>query len=253
MATGLLILITGAATRLAQFLASDEKTYEAQITFGCVSDSYDAEGQVKQTMAMMPAAADVMAALDQFRGRFLQVPPPISAKKVDGIRAYKLARKRIAVELKPVEVEVSRLVAHEFHENQLTVSITCSAGTYIRSLAHDLGQLLGCGALLRSLRRTAVGMYDVREAKTLDQLAELASAGRLADAIVPTRCLLQHIPADYVDMQTEACIRFGRDFRTSPFVVPRGAPLVRALSGSGELIAIGELRVPNIYHPSTVL
>jgi tRNA pseudouridine55 synthase len=253
MATGLLILITGTATRLAQYFGKEQKTYDAKIRFGCLSDTYDAEGQITETGSAIPTADEIFAALERFRGRFLQVPPPVSAKKIGGVPAYKLARKQMPVDLKPAEVEVSSLMADWFSDGQLTVSVTCSAGTYIRSIAHDLGQLLGCGALLTSLRRTAVGEYHVSQAKTLEQLTELAAAGHLADAMVPTRSLLQKFPAVYFDAQAEASIRFGRDFRTSPFVVPPGAPFVRALSHSGELIAIGELRIPNIYHPGTVL
>ncbi len=136
---------------------------------------------------------------------------------------------------------------------KVVIRVTCSAGAYIRSLAHDLGQRLGCGALLSSLRRTQVGEFTLEQARTLDDLAELAAAGRLADAVIPSARLLTRFPAEYFDLSVEAQIRQGRDFRTSPFVVHPGAPFVRALSYSGELIAIGELRIPNLYHPGTVL
>ena len=254
MATGLLVLITGTATRLAQFFDKSEKTYFAEITFGLVSDTFDAAGKVQPIEnAAPPDPAAVYAALEQFRGRFLQSPPPVSAKKIGGVAAYKLARKQIAVELKPVEVEITKLRVESLNLNTLTLEVTCSAGTYIRSLAHDLGQHLACGAVLSSLRRTQAGEFTLEQAWTLDQLAELAAAGNLSQALIPSARLLPQFPAEYVDPSTEAQIRQGRDFRTSPFVVRPGAPFVKVLSYSGELIAIGELRLPNIYHPNIVL
>jgi tRNA pseudouridine55 synthase len=254
MATGLLVLITGTATRLAQFFEKAEKTYVVEITFGKTSDTFDAEGQVTETGVPAPSdPVQIHSALDQFRGRFLQTPPPVSAKKIGGVPAYKLARKQIAVELKPVEVEIKELRFESLSGEKLELTIVCSAGTYMRSLAHDLGQRLGCGAVLSNLRRLRVGEFHVDQAKTIEEITALAEEGRLPEALIPSGRLLTQFPAEYVDFSVEAQIRQGRDFRTSPFVVGPGAPFVRALSRSGELIAIGELVVPNVYHPSTVL
>ena len=253
MATGLLVLMTGTATRLAQFFVKTDKTYVAEITFGVISDTFDAEGQLTATGVQRPAEEVIYAALERFRGRFLQTPPAVSAKKVNGVPAYKLARKQVPVELPPVEVEVKELRVESLAEDKLVVVVTCSAGTYLRSIAHDLGQQLGCGALLSGLRRTGVGEFQVEEARTVEKLAELAAAGRLVEAVLPAARLLTQFPAECFDLSTETQIRQGRDFRTSPFVVRPGAPFVRALSLSGELIAIGELKMPNVYHPSTVL
>jgi tRNA pseudouridine55 synthase len=254
MATGLLALLTGPATRLAQFFSKAEKTYLASITFGLVSDSYDADGAVTVTGLLPPRDPTVtVAALDCFRGRFLQTPPPISAKKISGVPAYKLARKRIPVELAPVEVEVSRLEVTSISATAIEILATCSAGTYLRSIAHELGQQLGCGAILSVLRRLRVGEFTVDQAYTLDQLNALATEDRLAHAVIPAGQLLTQMPAEYFDSSAEAHIRQGRDFRTSPFTVPPGAPHVRALSQSGDLIAVGELKMPNFYHPSAVL
>lgn len=253
MATGLLALITGTATRLARFLDGEDKTYVAEIAFGQISDTYDAEGEVRDTGVAAPEHADlILAALNSFRGPFLQTPPPVSAKKINGVAAYKLARKKIEVELTPVEVDVKSLDVLFLGGSKLEIAVQCTAGTYIRGIAHDLGRLLGCGALLSKLRRTAIGPFAVEQAYTLDALADLASAGRLAEAVIPSRRLLPEIPSEYFDASVEARIRQGRDFRTSPFVVRPGAPHVKALSHSGELIAIGDLKMPNIYHPGTV-
>jgi len=252
MATGLLVLVTGTATRLAQFYGNSEKTYLAEITLGVSSDTYDAEGEIVESGQPVPAPETVVAALNEFRGRFLQTPPPVSAKKIAGVPAYKLARKHLPVELQPVEVEVKQLDVLHAAANKLSVLVTCAAGTYIRSIAHDLGQRLGCGALLSCLRRTRAGEYSVEQARTLDHLAALASEQRLAEALIPIAALLPRIPSEHFDLLIETQIRQGRDFRTSPFIVPPGAPLVKALSRTGDLIAIGELKIPNLYHPTTV-
>ena len=253
IATGLLALVTGNATRLAQFFGEQDKTYVAEITLGLVSDTYDTEGQLIETGVPVPAQDVITRALDRFRGRFLQAPPPVSAKKIHGVPAYKLARRQIAVELAPVEIEVKRLDIKKIAGGLVVIDVTCSSGAYLRSIAHDLGQVLGCGAVLSALRRTHIGEFTIDQAKTVDELRELASHGRLAEAVIPSARLLPQFPSEYVDPATEAHIRQGREFRTSPFVVPRGAPYVKALSRSGDLIAIGELRLPNVYHPMTVL
>jgi len=254
MATGLLILVTGNATRLAQFFNKDEKTYEASILFGSTSDTYDAEGEVVATGVPPPSdLAVIESALLPFRGHVLQTPPPVSAKKINGVTAYKLARQHIEVELKPVEVHIKEIEIRGFCAGRLDLRVTCSTGTYIRGIAHDLGQALGCGAILTALRRTYVGDYSVSDAFTLARLTELADRGLLDSAVTPTSRMLPAIPSEYFDESVEAQIRQGRDFRTSPFVVPPGAPLVKAVSRKGDLIAIGQLKIPNLYHPGTVL
>jgi tRNA pseudouridine55 synthase len=252
MATGLLVLVTGTATRLAQFYGNSEKTYLAEITLGASSNTYDAEGEVVESGAPIPPPEAILAALNEFRGRFLQTPPPVSAKKIAGVPAYKLARKNLPVDLQPVEVEVKQLDVLNTSYNKVSVRIACAAGTYIRSIAHDLGQRLGCGGLLSCLRRTHAGEYSVDQAKTLDHLAALAAEQRLAEALIPVAAMLPDIPAEHFDFLIETHIRQGRDFRTSPFIVSPGAPLVKALSRSGGLIAIGELKIPNLYHPTAV-
>lgn len=253
MATGLLLIMTGNATRLARFFEKQEKTYEAGIRFGLVSDTYDADGIVQPTGKPLPEPAAIKAALDRFRGSFLQTPPPVSAKKVNGVPAYKLARKQQPVELAPVSVEVKSLVVHEIRPDALSLTATVSAGTYIRSLAHDLGIALGCGAILNSLRRTDCGAFRIGNAHTLDQLEVLASEEQLQHAVLPAADMLPEFPAAYVDAATELQIRQGRDFRTSPFTVTPGASFVKAISSSGELISVGELKFPNVYHPMMVL
>lgn len=254
MATGLLALVHERATRLAQFYSASTKEYEAEITLGKISNTYDAEGVIEETGYPIGFEfSEIDAALAGFRGEFQQIPPPISAKKIQGVPAYKLARKQIEFELKPIQVLVHSLDLLAVDGVRLHVRISCSAGTYIRSIAHDLGRKLGCGALLSALRRTRSGEFHVSQAKNLDELADLAREGRLEEAIQPASLLLQQFPSEYVDQLVEGQIRQGRDFRTSPFVVQSGVRFVKAISHTGDLIAIGEIRLPNLYHPVVVL
>jgi len=253
MATGVLVLAVGTATRLAQFYTHQEKTYEGEIQLGLISDTYDADGEVRSTEAGLPPASAVLAALDRFRGRISQMPPPFSAKKIHGVPAHRLARKKIEVELKPVEVEISSLELLEQAANRLRVRVRCSAGTYIRSLAHDLGHALGCGAILTSLRRVRSGDFEVGASWTIDSLQALAAEGRLGESVTPSSSLLPQFPTTHIDAALEAQIRQGREFRTSPFVVRPGAPYVKAVSYAGDLVAIGQLKFPNVYHPAVVL
>ena len=177
MATGLLVVMTGRATRLAQYLGEGDKTYLAEITFGVVSDTYDSEGLITETGVRAPSDMTLIhRALERFRGRFQQTPPAISAKKVNGVAAYKLARKRIPVDLKPVEVEVKRLEIQSLAPEMIELLVTCSAGTYIRSIAHDLGQQLGCGAVLSKLRRLQSGEFTLEQARTLEESLSLPRA-----------------------------------------------------------------------------
>jgi tRNA pseudouridine55 synthase len=253
MATGLLLIVTGNATRLARFFEKQQKTYEAEITLGLLSDTYDAEGTIIETGRALPSSDAILSAASRFRGRILQTPPPVSAKKVGGVPAYKLARRNEPVELASVPVEISSLVITSICGARIHMTVSCSAGTYIRSLAHDLGDRLECGAILTALRRTASGAFHVDGAYTLDALEDLARDDRLAEALVPGQKLLPEFPPVFVDAATETQIRQGRNFRTSPFSVQTEAPFVKALSLSGELVAIGELQLPHLYHPMLVL
>jgi tRNA pseudouridine55 synthase len=196
---------------------------------------------------------ELEAALDRFRGEFAQTPPPVSAKKIAGKPAYILARKNQPVELNPVNVRVYSLELLRVEGNEAEVRVHCSAGTYLRGIAHEAGQILGCGAHLKTLRRTASGDFKIEAARTLEQLAELAAAGRIGEALIPSAQLLPEFPMELVDSITAGQIRNGRDFRVSPFQTQRGSRYVKAVTPQGELIAIGEARLPHLYHPVLVL
>jgi tRNA pseudouridine55 synthase len=252
-ATGVLPLVLNKATRLARFFTKNDKIYEGAIYFGYSTSTYDAGGEPTSPVRQVsPEPGQLPALLAPFRGTIQQTPPPISAKKIGGTPAYKLARKNVEVALKPVEVTVHSLELLGLDGPRIHVRVHCSAGTYVRSIAHGLGQSLGCGAFLESLRRTQSGDFKIEQARTLAQLEELAAEGRLQEALLPAAELLPEFPSETVDAITTGQIRQGRDFRTSPFRVARGARYVKAISPGGELVAIGEAKLPNVYHPVVV-
>jgi tRNA pseudouridine55 synthase len=247
-------LVIGRATRLAQFFTRNDKTYEGVIHFGYSTDSYDMDGEATSPETPVMLEREALEALfDRFRGPLLQTPPPVSAKKIAGRPAYELARKGQPVDLKAVSVEVYELQVTALEGCEATIRMHCSAGTYVRSIAHDAGQALGCGAFLKSLRRTASGDFKIEQARTLDELAVLAQEERLGEALIPAAQLLPGFPAELVDAITVGQIRNGRDFRVSPFQTREGTRYVKAVTPQGELIAIGEVRLPHMYHPVLVL
>jgi tRNA pseudouridine55 synthase len=157
------------------------------------------------------------------------------------------------VDLKAVLVNIYELEILGMEGCEAAVRVHCSAGTYLRSIAHDAGQALGCGAYLKNLRRIASGDFKIEAARTLEQLGKLAEEGRLAEALVPASQMLPEFPAEMVDAITAGQIRNGRDFRVSPFRPVSGSRFVKALNSEGDLIAIGEARLPHLYHPVLVL
>jgi tRNA pseudouridine55 synthase len=252
-ATGVLPLVIGRATRLAKFYTKNDKMYEGVVHFGYSTDSYDGDGQpTSPELPVAIAAEQLEPILASFRGPLSQMPPAVSAKKIGGRPAYELARKNLPVDLKPVDIEIYALDLLSCEGNEARIHVHCSSGTYIRSIAHDLGQKLGCGAFLKSLRRTMSGDFKIEGARTLPEIEQLSAAGRFAEAVIPAANLLPDFPCVPVDDITVAQIRNGREFRTSPFAGIT-ARHVKALNSAGELVAIGEARMPNLYHPVLVL
>jgi tRNA pseudouridine55 synthase len=254
IATGVLPLLVGRATRVARFYTRGEKVYEAVIRFGFSTNTYDRAG-TPTSPETDPAidAAQLESRLDAFRGDIMQAPPPVSAKKVDGVRAYKLARQQVALDLPPVAVHVYELALLGVEGSRARVHARCSAGTYLRSIAHDLGQAMGCGAHLEDLRRTASADFTLEQAKTIPELERLAEGGRVEEALIPAANLLPAFPSVVVEAAIITTIRQGRAFPVSPFRTPAGSRYVKAVSREGELIAVGEARLPNLYHPIVVL
>lgn len=184
-ATGLLVMLLGRATRLATFIDGDPKVYEAVIAFGSETNTDDLTGDLVRTAAA-PAEKDVLSAVKDLTGRIDQVPPAFSAKQIDGKRAYVSARKGEQVELKPVSVEIFEWKIESFSEGMLRATISCSGGTYIRSLARDLGRATGSAAHLAALRRTRSGDFDVANAVSLDAIRSQPPAPVLLQVVPRT-------------------------------------------------------------------
>jgi len=253
IATGVLPLVIGRATRLAQFYTRSDKIYDAVVRFGFSTDSYDRSGSPTSPETEPEVRADeIERLLDRFRGEIMQAPPPVSAKKIDGERAYAMARRQMPVDLAPVAVCVHELTLVEARGAEARLRAHCSGGTYMRSIAHDLGQALGCGAHLASLRRLASAEFTIEQSHSISQLQQLAGEGRLEEALIPATRLLPDFPSVYVDRMTAGQIRHGRNFPVSPFRVRQGTRYLKAISEEGSLVAIGEAVLPNLYHPIVV-
>jgi len=253
-ATGVLPVVIGKATRLSQFYTRSDKIYEGVVRFGWATDTYDAEGEpTSDAREVTLDAAELERHLESFRGEVMQTPPPVSAKRIDGKRAYELARQQVVVELAPVKVNIYEIELLGVEGASVRLRTHCSGGTYIRSIAHDLGRLMGCGAHLQALRRLASGEFEIDRARTIEQLESLRASERLIDALVPACEMLPAFPSVYVDEATVRDIRNGRNFPASPFRAHPDSRRVKAISREGELVAIGEAVLPNLYHPQVVL
>jgi tRNA pseudouridine55 synthase len=287
MATGVLLLVIGRATRLAKFLSTSDKTYEAVVRLGFSTDTADAEGQPVGPISTrpLPPREVIEAALDRFRGTFMQQPPAFSAKKIDGTRSYKLARAAARLEadarLKPSRSDLPDLpdppdlstipalpalasvTAHaidivSIDGDSVTLRVDCSAGFYVRSLAHDLGVTLGIGGHLSALRRTRTGDFTVDQAVTLETIER--DPQYAIDAMIPPADMLPGLAS--VTLTAEGVLRavHGREVdvdRGSGMTASgtvREAGYVRLLDQSGQLVGIAEpTAAPGILHPSVVL
>lgn len=251
MATGVLPIVTGKLTRLAQFYAKSEKAYEGEIRFGFATDTYDAEGEpvtTAQVVNLERGQVDAVAA--EFRGVIQQMPPSYSAKKIAGVPAYKLARKDKEVELKAVQVEVKELEILSVESERARFRARVSSGTYLRSIAHEMGQRLGCGAHLSALRRTAVAEFTLADAVALGDLAEAAEAGEIERCLIHPRKLLPDLPAVTADETVVGLIRSGRSVNLPEL---SSARTVKVFQGQRELIAIATRIAGSLFHAGIVL
>jgi len=292
LATGVLPLVTGSLTRLAQFYTTSEKTYEGVIRFGFATDTYDADGEpVGEPLPVTSSPAHLgLEQLQQLAGRFQglieQVPPPFSAKKIHGVPAYKLARRQEEVVLKPVQVEIKEFVILAVEGDRATFRARVASGTYMRSVAHEMGQLQGSGAHLESLRRTAVAEFDITQAHTLEEIeGHIKDHLKVCDSGSTTHChsdrsyafpegersgveepavsvhggiealfvhprqLLPQFPSVTADDPTAARIRSGR-----PINLPElsRARQVKVFHGQRELIAIATRVAGTLFHAKIV-
>ncbi len=195
MATGVLPVLCGNATRALDWLPSHDKRYTVTVRFGMTSDTQDIWGAVEETRGALPTAQAVEEALARFRGEILQTPPMMSAIKKDGVRLYELARRGIEIEREPRRVTIHTLELLSFDGDTAVLDCACSKGTYMRSIADDLGRALGCGALMSGLRRTEAVGFSLADTHTFDDLAAAVEDGTAADFILPTDHLLSCYPA----------------------------------------------------------
>ncbi len=273
MATGVLPLVIGSLTRLAQFYTSSEKIYEGTIRFGFATDTYDADGEptsaAKEVSLSREQVEDVAA---RFRGLIEQTPPAFSAKKINGVPAYKLARKHEEVTLQPVQVEIKEFEILSVEADRARFRAHVASGTYMRSVAHEMGQALSCGAHLESLRRTAVAEFTLEDAHTLEDLTNhchpdrsvpLPKGGERAvegpcvppvahweDLFVHPRKLLPTFPSVTADAPSVALIRSGRTVNLPD--VSR-ARQIKVFSDQRTLIAIATRIAGTLFHPKIVL
>jgi tRNA pseudouridine55 synthase len=278
LATGVLPLVTGSLTRLAQFYTASEKTYEGVIRFGFATNTYDADGELAgEAQSVTLSLATLQQLATKFLGLIEQIPPPFSAKKIQGVPAYKLARKQQEVVLKPVQVEIKEFSILAVDSDRATFHAHVASGTYMRSVAHEMGQLLGCGAHLESLRRTSVAEFDIAQAHTLAEIEGRMKQGQIneshinpchsepgakpgeepavshhdaiADLFIHPRQLLPQFPSVTADEPTADRIRHGR-----PINLPElsRARQVKVFSGQRDLLAIATRVAGTLFHPKIV-
>ncbi len=292
LATGVLPLVTGSLTRLAQFYIASEKTYEGVIRFGFATNTYDADGEPVETHVEAAAQAcperslrgcpvaiatfnlsTLQTLAAEFHGTIQQTPPPFSAKKIQGVPAYKLARKQKEVILEPVQVEIKEFTITAVENDRAHFRARVSSGTYMRSIAHEMGQRLGCGAHLASLRRTSVAEFDITQAHTIEEIettchsevwggrprppippaathsTELHPRQQLDTLFIHSRQLLPHFPSVTADEPTAARIRSGR-----PINLPElsRARQVKVFASQTELLAIATRVAGTLFHPKIV-
>lgn len=252
MATGVLPLLLGKYTRLAQYFSSAEKAYSGTIRLGFATDTYDAEGQpTTEHIFVQLTLEQIRHAASRFHGELQQLPPPYSAKKIAGTPAYKLARAGKTVELKPVAITVESFEITSLDGDEAAFTMRISAGGYVRSVAHELGQVLGCGAHLSSLRRTQAGVFTLAQAHTLDELQPLAGdVDALEQLSVHPRSLLPEMPCVTADPQTLGRFRNGAQANLPEF---SAAPLVKVFAGQRDLFAIAQRIAGTLFQPIVVM
>ena len=252
MATGVLPLLLGKFTRLAQYFSSAEKCYTGAIRFGFSTDTYDAEGERTGPEAEPVLTLEqVRVVAARFHGEMEQMPPPYSAKKIAGTPAYKLAREGKPVELKAVKVLIAGFEITGLEGVEASFRMSISAGGYVRSVAHEMGQDLGCGAHLSRLRRTKAGVFTIGEAYTLEELESLAGNLEALEALcIHPRSLLPEMPSVTGDEQALGRLRNGAQANLPEF---SRAPLVKVFAGQRELVGIAKRVAGTLFQPVVVM
>jgi tRNA pseudouridine55 synthase len=248
-ASGVLVILIGPAVRLSEYVSATDKRYQAVVRLGVSTDTYDADGQIEQTSAVEVSETQFESVLKNFIGEIEQVPPPYSAVKVKGRRAYEMAREGEEVDLTPRKIQVYNLELLEWAPPEAVIDVYCSSGTYVRSLANDLGQSLGCGAHLVGLRRTKSGRFTLRDAVPLRKLREQFENGTWYQLLIPAAEALSDWPAIELTTEEVEAIRHGHRIPGTP----AERSMVRGISEQGELVALLELDADtNEWQPKKV-
>jgi tRNA pseudouridine55 synthase len=251
MATGVLPLVLGRFTRLAQFYNDADKRYQGIIRFGLAMDTYDADGKpLGPERPVHLSWEQIRAAAAGLTGKLHQLPPPFSAKKISGVPAYKLARKGKDVDLQPKPVEVREFEITEWDGRDARFTVWVSSGTYVRALAHDLGRILGPGAYLAALERTAVREFVLKEAHSLEELEQVAAGDGLEELFLHPRLVLPEFPAVTAPAESVARIKHGSAVNLPEF---SKAGTVRVFAGQRELLAIAKRVAGTLFQPKVVL
>jgi tRNA pseudouridine55 synthase len=238
-ASGVLVVLVGPAVRLSEFVSASDKRYQAIIRLGSATDTFDADGKMTQPEQQVNVTEDQFEkVLATFVGEIEQVPPPYSAVKVQGRKAYEMARQGEEVELAPRKITVHHLEVLEWAPPEVVIDVHCSSGTYVRSLANDLGTTLGCGAYLVGLRRTKSGRFSLRDATPLRKLQEAFNAGNWYQFLIPAAEALAEWPSVELSPDDVENVRHGHRVKADPAAKPGS---VRGVSTQGELVALMEL------------
>jgi tRNA pseudouridine55 synthase len=252
MATGVLPLLMGKYTRLAQYFSSAEKSYTGTIRFGVATDTYDADGEAMGEKTHPSLTLDqVRGGAARFYGEMEQMPPPFSAKKIAGTPAYKLARAGKPVELKTAKITIKAFEITRFDGDVAAFAMSISAGGYVRSVAHELGRDLGCGAYLSSLRRTQAGAFTLEDARTLEELQELAgNICALEACCIHPRSLLAEMPSVSGDDFVLGRLRNGAQANLPEF---SQAAMVKVFAGQRELVGVAKRVAGTLFQPVVVM
>lgn len=248
-ASGVLVVLIGPAVRLSEYVSASDKRYQAVVSLGASTDTYDADGKILNTSPVNISEEEFEAALLNFVGEIEQVPPPYSAVKVKGRKAYEMARQGEEVELQPRTIKVYNLELLEWAPPEAVIDVYCSSGTYVRSLAHDLGEKLGCGAHLVGLRRTKSGRFTLRDAVPLRKLREAFETGTWYQYLIPAAEALSDWPAIELTHEQVEFVRHGHRIPGDPNM----GPMARGVSEQGELVALFEYdQTNNEWQPKKV-
>jgi len=252
MATGVLPLLLGKFTRLAQFFSSADKSYTGTICFGFATDTYDADGAPEGPRTVPSLTLEqVRAGAERFRGEIKQVPPPFSAKKIGGTPAYKMARAGMPVELKPAAIRIVSFQITELAGTEASFVMSVSAGGYVRAVAHELGKDLGCGAHLSSLRRTQAGVFTLAGAHRLEELEPSAgNVEALTRLCCHPRSLLPEMPSVTGDTFTLGRLRNGAQANLPEF---SASSMVKVFAGQRDLVGIARRVAGTLFQPFVVM